>query len=73
MVEQAGAGVCAGFRGVTGIEAVSADRGVHDGPRPDQRARPAPEIGADTEAVLRDDLGLAPTAIAELRGAGVID
>lgn len=40
---------------------------------PEQQARPAPEIGADTEMVLRDELGLAPTAIAELRAAGVID
>jgi 2-methylfumaryl-CoA isomerase len=36
-------------------------------------ARPAPAIGADTEAVLRAELGLDDAGIARLRSSGVID
>ena len=34
---------------------------------------PAPEIGADTESILRDELGLGPAEIERLRAAGVVD
>jgi 2-methylfumaryl-CoA isomerase len=40
---------------------------------PEAPAPPAPEIGADTEGVLADLLGLRPAEIAELRSSGVID
>jgi 2-methylfumaryl-CoA isomerase len=40
---------------------------------PEAPAPPAPEIGADTEEVLRELLGLRPADIAELRASRVID
>jgi 2-methylfumaryl-CoA isomerase len=40
---------------------------------PEAPAPPAPEIGADTEGVLSDLLGLRAAEIAELRSGGVID
>lgn len=42
------------------------------GAHPDPPVTPPPALGADTDAVLRDRLGLSPEAIAALRAAGAI-
>ena len=46
---------------------------VEEAPEVARPELPAPRIGADTEAVLRDELGLDAGAVAELRRNGVIE